>query len=118
MDGELWKKVLDPKNEYRRQLIDLVVSSALPESKSSDQVSTAIKAFNRFDCFDGPKIAKVAVNVQLYEEAFSIYKKFNLNVEAVNVLLDNIRSIDRAVEFAYRVKEDAVWSQVRKAHCC
>ncbi|MCI90248.1 clathrin heavy chain 1-like, partial [Trifolium medium] len=39
MDGDLWAKVLDPENEYRRQLIDQVVSTALPESSSPEQVS-------------------------------------------------------------------------------
>ncbi|KAH8496867.1 hypothetical protein H0E87_019559 [Populus deltoides] len=164
MDGDLWEKVLNPENEYRRQLIDQVVSTALPESKSPEQVSAAVKAFmtadlpheliellekivlqnsafsgnfnlqnlliltaikadpsrvmdyiNRLDNFDGPAVGEVAVEAQLYEEAFAIFKKFNLNVQAVNVLLDNIQSIDRAVEFAFRVEEDAVWSQVAKA---
>ncbi|KAI9389626.1 hypothetical protein POPTR_008G070600v4 [Populus trichocarpa] len=164
MDGDLWEKVLNPENEYRRQLIDQVVSTALPESKSPEQVSAAVKAFmtadlpheliellekivlqnsafsgnfnlqnlliltaikadpsrvmdyiNRLDNFDGPAVGEVAVEAQLYEEAFAIFKKFNLNVQAVDVLLDNIQSIDRAVEFAFRVEEDAVWSQVAKA---
>ncbi|KAL1533146.1 Clathrin heavy chain, variant 2 [Salvia divinorum] len=164
MDGDLWAKVLDPENEFRRLLIDQVVSTALPESKSPEQVSAAVKAFmtadlpheliellekivlqnsafsgnfisqnlliltaikadpsrvmdyvNRLDNFDGPSVGEVAVDAQLYEEAYAIFKKFNLNVQAVNVLLDNIRDINRAVEFAYRVEEDAVWSQVAKA---
>ncbi|KAL2583171.1 hypothetical protein AAZV13_14G054000 [Glycine max] len=164
MDGDLWAKVLDPDNEYRRQLIDQVVSTALPESSSPEQVSAAVKAFmtadlpheliellekivlqnsafsgnfnlqnlliltaikadpsrvmdyvNRLDNFDGPAVGEMAVEAQLYEEAFAIFKKFNLNVQAVNVLLDKIHSIDRAVEFAFRVEEDAVWSQVAKA---
>ncbi|RVW56591.1 Clathrin heavy chain 2 [Vitis vinifera] len=164
MDADLWEKVLSPDNEYRRQLIDQVVSTALPESKSPEQVSAAVKAFmtadlpheliellekivlqnsafsgnfnlqnlliltaikadpsrvmdyiNRLDNFDGPAVGDVAVEAQLYEEAFAIFKKFNLNVQAVNVLLDNIQSIERAVEFAFRVEEDAVWSQVAKA---
>ncbi|KAL7229187.1 hypothetical protein ACSBR2_007811 [Camellia fascicularis] len=164
MEADLWDKVLNPENEFRRQLIDQVVSTALPESKSPEQVSAAVKAFmtadlpheliellekivlqnsafsgnfnlqnlliltaikadpsrvmdyiNRLDNFDGPAVGEVAVEAQLYEEAFAIFKKFNLNVQAVNVLLDNIRSIDRAVEFAFRVEEDAVWSQVAKA---
>ncbi|KAG6765465.1 hypothetical protein POTOM_029508 [Populus tomentosa] len=164
MDGDLWEKVLNPENEYRRLLIDQVVSTALPESKSPEQVSAAVKAFmtadlpheliellekivlqnsafsgnfnlqnlliltaikadpsrvmdyiNRLDNFDGPAVGEVAVEAQLYEEAFAIFKKFNLNVQAVDVLLDNIQSIDRAVEFAFRVEEDAVWSQVAKA---
>ncbi|ONK62482.1 uncharacterized protein A4U43_C07F4390 [Asparagus officinalis] len=164
MDSDLWEKVLLPDNEYRRQLIDQVVSTALPESKSPEQVSAAVKAFmtadlpheliellekivlqnsafsgnfnlqnlliltaikadasrvmdyiNRLDNFDGPAVGEVAVEAQLYEEAFAIFKKFNLNVQAVNVLLDNIQNIDRAVEFAFRVEEEAVWSQVAKA---
>ncbi|KHN46140.1 Clathrin heavy chain 1 [Glycine soja] len=164
MNADLWEKVLNPENEFRRQLIDQVVSTALPESQSPDQVSAAVKAFmtadlpheliellekivlqnsafsgnfnlqnlliltaikadpsrvmdyiNRLDNFDGPAVGEVAVEANLYEEAFAIFKKFNLNVQAVNVLLDNLRTIDRAVEFAFRVEEDAVWSQVAKA---
>ncbi|MQM15758.1 hypothetical protein Taro_048709 [Colocasia esculenta] len=86
-------------------------------------ILTAIKAdpsrvmdyVNRLENFDGPAVGEVAVEAQLYEEAFAIFKKFNLNVQAVNVLLDNIQSIERAVEFAFRVEEDSVWSQVAKA---
>ncbi|KAL0744142.1 hypothetical protein Bca4012_085655 [Brassica carinata] len=58
---------------------------------------------------------QMAVEAQLFEEAFAIFKKFNFNVEAVNVLLDNLKSIERAAEFAFRVEEDSVWSQVGKA---
>eukprot|EP00252_Welwitschia_mirabilis_P023463 TRINITY_DN662_c0_g1_i4.p1 TRINITY_DN662_c0_g1~~TRINITY_DN662_c0_g1_i4.p1 ORF type:complete len:1707 (+),score=385.71 TRINITY_DN662_c0_g1_i4:318-5438(+) len=164
MDPDLWEKVLTPDNPFRRQLIDQVVSTALPESKNPDQVSATVKAFmtadlpheliellekivlqnsafsgnpnlqnlliltaikadksrvmdyiNRLDNFDGPAVGEIAVGAELYEEAFAIFKKFNLNVQAVNVLLDNIKSIERAVEFANRVDEDAVWSQVGKA---
>ena len=164
MDSDLWAKVLDPENPYRRQLIDQVVSTALPESKNPEQVSGTVKAFmtadlpheliellekivlqnsafsgnpnlqnlliltaikadksrvmdyvNRLDNFDGPAVGEIAVGSELYEEAFAIFKKFNLNVQAVNVLLDNIQSIERAVEFASRVEEDEVWSQVAKA---
>jgi clathrin heavy chain len=157
-------KVLDPENPCRRQLIDQVVSTALPESKNPEQVSATVKAFmtadlpheliellekivlqnssfsgnpnlqnlliltaikadtsrvmdyiHRLDNFDGPAVGEIAVGAELYEEAFAIFKKFDLNVQAVNVLLDNLRSIDRAVEFAARVEEDEVWSQVGKA---
>ncbi|CAH8290985.1 unnamed protein product [Eruca vesicaria subsp. sativa] len=164
MDDDLWEMVLDEKNEYRRQLIDQVVSTALPESKSPEQVYSAVKGFmeadlpheliellekivlqnsdfsgnfnlqnlliltavkadtsrvmdyvNRLDNFDGPVFGKMAVEAQLFEEAFAIFKKFNLHVDAVNVLLDNIKSIERGAEFAFRIEEDSVWSQVAKA---
>ena len=164
MDASLWAKVLDPENPFRRQLIDQVVSTALPESKSPEQVSATVKAFmsanlpneliellekivlqntafssnpnlqnlliltavkadksrvmdyiNRLENFDGPAVGEIAVGAELYEEAFTIFKKFNLNVQAANVLLDNLQSVPRAAEFAERVEEDEVWSQVGKA---
>jgi clathrin heavy chain len=112
------------------ELIELLEKIVLQNSAFSGNfnlqnllILTAIKAdssrvmdyVNRLDNFDGPAVGEVAVEAQLYEEAFAIFKKFNLNVQAVNVLLDNIRSIERAEEFAFRVEEDAVWSQVAKA---
>ncbi|KAG5399009.1 hypothetical protein IGI04_020823 [Brassica rapa subsp. trilocularis] len=86
-------------------------------------ILTAVKAdpsrvmdyINRLENFDGTVVGELAVEAQLFEEAFAIFKKFNLNVEAVNVLLDNVKSIERAAEFALRVEEDSVWSQVAKA---
>ncbi|KAG9450420.1 hypothetical protein H6P81_010385 [Aristolochia fimbriata] len=44
MDPELLEKVLSPDNEFRGQLMDQVVSSVLPESKSPEQVSATVKA--------------------------------------------------------------------------
>ncbi|KAH7857308.1 hypothetical protein Vadar_011157 [Vaccinium darrowii] len=46
MDGDLWKLVLNPENEFRRQLIDEVLST---ESKSLAQVSAAVRAFKTAD---------------------------------------------------------------------
>ncbi|RZC78063.1 hypothetical protein C5167_002277 [Papaver somniferum] len=91
---------------------DVHVHNALAIKADASRVMDYI---NRLDNFDGPAVGEVAVEAQLFEEAFAIFKKFNLNVQAVNVLLDNIQSIERAEEFAFRVEEDAVWSQVAKA---
>ncbi|KAK2376500.1 clathrin heavy chain [Trifolium repens] len=70
---------------------------------------------NRLDSFNGLAVGKAAAKADLYEEAFASFKKFNLNVHAVNVLLDNLQNIDRAIEFAFCVEQDSVWSQVAKA---
>mmetsp|Transcript_22621 Transcript_22621/g.70241 ORF Transcript_22621/g.70241 Transcript_22621/m.70241 type:complete len:1205 (+) Transcript_22621:68-3682(+) len=164
MDPELWEKVLGDGNEHRRQLIDQVVSTALPESKNPEQVSVTVKAFmkeemhneliellekivlqnsafsgnpnlqnlliltavkadktrvmdyiTRLEHFDGPAVGEIAVNAELYEEAFAIYKKFSLHVLGVKVLLGNLDSIERALEFATKVDEPDVWSQVGAA---
>ena len=182
-DLELWTTVLNPvegeaesAEANRRQLIDQVVQTALPETKNPDHVSTTVKAFmaadlpheliellerivlqgsdfsenknlqnlliltaikadkervmeyvNRLDNFDGPEIAKIAVSDQygLYEEGFVIYTKFaklaegaaadELNVSAVGVLVDMVRAMDRASEFAERVDAAPVWSRLAKA---
>ena len=45
MDNDLWAHVLNDENAHRRQLIDQVVSTALPESKNHEQVSVTVKAF-------------------------------------------------------------------------
>ena len=45
MDADLWEHVLAEDNPHRRQLIDQVVSTALPESKNPEQVSVTVKAF-------------------------------------------------------------------------
>jgi clathrin heavy chain len=47
---------------------------------------------NRLDNYDGPDIALVALSDEycMYEEAFTIYKKFDMSVEAVDVLLNKI----------------------------
>jgi clathrin heavy chain len=82
---------------------------------------------NRLDNFDGPDIAKIAASEQheLYEEAFTIYVKFGKkstgeeqtshHVAAVTVLVDNIRDLDRAKEFAERVSNKQVWSKLARA---
>merc|ERR1719217_242796 len=163
---ELWAMALAPENEFRRSVIDQVVSTALPESTNADELSTACRAFinaelpneliellekivlhnsdfshhknlqnlliltaiksdktrvmdyiNRLDNYDGPTIAKVALGnpYNLYEEAFLIYKKCNMNSEAMDTLLTNIESLERAQEFAARINEPAVWYKLGKA---
>lgn len=44
-DEELWASVLVETNEFRRQLIDQVVATALPESRIAEEVSNTVKAF-------------------------------------------------------------------------
>lgn len=56
-------------------------------------ILTAIKAdrtrvmeyINRLDNYDAPDIANIAINNQLYEEAFAIFKKFDVNTSAIQV---------------------------------
>jgi len=163
-DGELWAKVLEDTNQYRRQLIDQVVQTALGEAQDPDEISIAVKAFmaadlpneliellekivldgtmfsdhrnlqnlliltaikadssrvmdyiTQLDNYDAPDIANIAIQNQLFEEAFAIFNKFDVNSSAISVLIENVKNLDRAYEFAERCNEPGVWSQLARA---
>ena len=42
---ELWAVVVDAGSEHRRNVIDQVISTALPETTNPDEVSITVKAF-------------------------------------------------------------------------
>lgn len=163
---ELWTYVLREDNPHRKQVIDQVVQTALPETKNADEVSTTVKAFmdadmpneliellerivlhnsdfannknlqnlliltaikadktrvmdyiNRLDNYDGQELAKIAKKeqYQLYDEALTIYKKFEEHVEAVRVLIENLNDIKGATEYAEKINKPEVWSEMGKA---
>lgn len=112
------------------ELIELLEKIVLDSSVFSDHrnlqnllILTAIKAdrsrvmeyINRLDNYDAPDIANIAINNQLFEEAFAIFKKFDVNTSAIQVLIENVKNLDRAYEFAERCNEPAVWSHLAKA---
>lgn len=112
------------------ELIELLEKIILEPSPFSDNTSlqnllmlTAAKAdksrlmdyIHQLNEFSADEIAEMCTSVGLYEEAFEIYKKVNNHLAAVNVLVENIVSIDRAQEFAERVELSEVWSKVAKA---
>jgi len=51
----------------------------------------------------------------LFEEAFTVFKKKNMHAKAIEVLLRNLTNLDRAREYAEKVAQPAVWSEVGKA---
>ncbi|XP_060534182.1 clathrin heavy chain [Cylas formicarius] len=112
------------------ELIELLEKIVLDSSVFSDHrnlqnllILTAIKAdatrvmdyINRLDNYDAPDIANIAISNHLYEEAFAIFKKFDVNTSAIQVLIEQVNNLDRAYEFAERCNEPAVWSQLAKA---
>lgn len=40
---------------------------------------------NRLDNYDAPDIANIAIGSELFEEAFAIFKKFDVNTSAIQV---------------------------------
>ena len=119
---------------FIRNLQNLLILTAIKADKTK-----VMEYINRLDNYDAPDIANIAIGSELYEEAFAIFKKFEVNSSAVQVLLDlilvyiccvcievflypfvqvlieNVANLDRAYEFAERCNEPAVWSQLGKA---
>lgn len=70
-----------------------VTSSLLCRNLQNLLILTAIKAdrsrvmeyINRLDNYDAPDIANIAITSELYEEAFAIFKKFDVNTSAIQV---------------------------------
>lgn len=59
---------------------------------------------NRLEHYDAREIAQVALgsDYNMFEEAVLIYKKVGMNEEAMDVFINKIKSLDRAMEFAAR----------------
>ena len=113
MDGDLWDKVLQPENEYRRQLIDQVVSTALPESKSPEQVSAAVKAFMTADL--PHELIELLEKIVLQNSAFS--GNFNLQNLLILTAKAQLREglVSEAIESFIRVDDAAHFLDVIRA---
>ncbi|EHB14914.1 Clathrin heavy chain 2 [Heterocephalus glaber] len=120
------------KANLPNELIELLEKIVLDNSVFSEHrrgnlqnllILTAIKAdhtwvmeyISRLDNYDAPDIAGIAISSALYEEAFAIFHKFDVNASAIQVLMEHIGNLDQAYEFAERCNEPAVWSQLAQA---
>ncbi|KAL3315064.1 hypothetical protein Ciccas_006307 [Cichlidogyrus casuarinus] len=107
------------------ELIELLEKIVMDNSMFSEHrnlqnllILTAVKAdtsrvmdyITKLDNYDAPDVASIAIKSGLFEEAFAIYKKFEVNTSAIQVLIENVRNLDRAYEFAEKCNDPAVWS--------
>jgi clathrin heavy chain len=109
---ELLEKIVIDNSVFsdHRNLQNLLILTAIKADKNK-----VMEYIDRLDNYDAPDIANIAIQSQLYEEAFAIFKKFEVNSSAVQVLIENVNNLDRAYEFAERCNEASVWTQLGKA---
>ncbi|CAG8535423.1 3237_t:CDS:10 [Ambispora leptoticha] len=93
-----------------RNLENLLILTAIKAHKSK-----VMEYVNKLNHYDAPDIAAIAIDAHLYEEAFTIFKKYEVHTSAINVLIEHIASIDRAAEYAEKVNQPDVWSRLAKA---
>jgi clathrin heavy chain len=112
------------------ELIEMLEKIIIEPSPFSDNKNlqnllllTAIRAdkgkvvgyINKLSNYDSGEIAKIAVDHGLYEEALTIYKKYDQHALAIDVLVGDIASIERGLDFANKVNKPEVWSRLAKA---
>ncbi|KAE9393463.1 clathrin heavy chain [Gymnopus androsaceus JB14] len=112
------------------ELIELLEKIIIEPSPFSDNKNlqnllllTAIRAdkgkvvgyINKLQNYDYMEIAKIATEHGLFEEALTIYKKYDQHAMAMTVLVEHIVSLDRGVEYAIKVNLPEVWSRLAKA---
>lgn len=73
---------------------------------------------SRLENYDAEEIAQVAMDdpYNLYEEAFTIYSKNNMKLEAIEVLLTKMNDIPRALDFADKTNLPEVWTKLGHAY--
>jgi len=101
------KIVLGPGSQFanEKSLQNLLILTAVKADKGR-----VMEYINRLDNFDSKEVAGIALDEELFEEAFALYRKTNDNESAINVLLDHIKDLARGLEFAQRCDDSAVWS--------
>lgn len=67
-------------NSPHRNLQNLLILTAIKADRSR-----VMEYINRLDNYDAPDIANIAITSELYEEAFAIFKKFEVNTSAIQV---------------------------------
>ena len=65
-----------------RNLQNLLILTAIKADRSR-----VMEYINRLDNYDAPDIANIAISSELYEEAFAIFRKFEVNTSAIQARL-------------------------------
>jgi len=65
-----------------RNLQNLLILTAIKADRSR-----VMEYINRLDNYDAPDIANIAISSELYEEAFAIFRKFEVNTSAIQASL-------------------------------
>lgn len=68
---------------FLRNLQNLLILTAIKADRTR-----VMEYINRLDNYDAPDIANIAISNELFEEAFAIFRKFDVNTSAVQVNLE------------------------------
>ncbi len=90
--AELWAHVLREDNPHRKQVIDQVVQTALPETKNADEVSTTVKAFMDADMPN--ELIELLERIVLHNSDFASNKNLQNLLILTAIKADKTRVMD------------------------
>lgn len=89
---ELWQSVLRADNEHRKEIIDQVVSTALPESKNPEEVIRTVEAFMEAELTT--ELMILLEKIVLHNSDFAKYKKLQNLLIITAIKSDQSRVMD------------------------
>lgn len=109
---ELLEKIILEPSPFsdNKNLQNLLLLTAILSDRGK-----VINYIQKLSNYDIAEIARIAIDKGLYEEAFTIYKKYDQHALAIDVLVDKIVSIDRGLDYANKIGKPEVWSRLAKA---
>ena len=111
---ELLERIVLHSSDFadNKSLQNLLILTAI----RSDQ-TRVMDYINRLNNYDGDELAKLALegDANLFDEALCIYKKFNMPVKAILVIIEKMDNIKMATEYAEKTNKPEVWSELGKA---
>lgn len=75
----------------QRNLQNLLILTAIKADRTR-----VMEYINRLDNYDAPDIANIAISNELYEEAFAIFRKFDVNTSAIQVRRSSCMKVQNA----------------------
>ncbi|KAE9389774.1 ARM repeat-containing protein [Gymnopus androsaceus JB14] len=79
------------------------LQNLLPLTAISADKGKVVGYINKLQNYDYMEIAKIATKHKLFEEALTVYKKYDQHTMAIMVLVEHIVSLDRGVKYAIQV---------------
>lgn len=109
---ELLEKIILEQSAFsdNRSLKNLLMLTAIRTDKAK-----VMNYIDKLTDYDVDEIAKIAIDNGLYEEAFRIFNKNGQEVDAMNVLVEHVVSIERGQQYANKLNKPEIWSRLGKA---
>ncbi|KYN16067.1 Clathrin heavy chain [Trachymyrmex cornetzi] len=96
------------------ELIELLEKIVLHSSAIKTDRTRVMEYINRLNNYDAPNIANIAINNELYEEAFAIFKKFDINTSAIQLARAKLQQglVKESIDSFIKAKDPSAYMDV------